>query len=144
MPRPHPLTIMATIAIYIYNSCRTCLINCMGSISCHITTLVIISLVDRHIHTHTYWQSAQDQFQETKHALAWGQHAPGLKMTITKLASQLQNRRFALMWLSIIVISCYKDDIVVITWDWGRAKVECNNNESVHIMEYNCLLSQIK
>ena len=28
----------------------------------------------------------------------------------------------------VLVISLYKDDIVVITEDRGRAEVECNNN----------------
>ena len=36
-----------------YSSCRTCLTNCMGSISCHIMPLVISSLGGRHAHTHT-------------------------------------------------------------------------------------------
>ena len=40
-----------------YNSCRTCLINHIGSISCHIIPLLINSLrgrdTHRHMHTHT-------------------------------------------------------------------------------------------
>ena len=38
----------------IANSCKTCLTNHMGSISYHITPLVINSLGGRHTHTHTH------------------------------------------------------------------------------------------
>ena len=36
-----------------YNSCRTCLTNRIGFISCHITSLVINSLRGRHTYTQT-------------------------------------------------------------------------------------------
>ena len=54
-----------------YNSCRTYLTNNMGSISCHITPLVINSLGSGHTQAHIQ-TSAQDQFQETR-------RLPGLK-----------------------------------------------------------------
>ena len=37
-----------------YSCCRTCLANRMGSISCHITPLVINSLGGGHTHTNTH------------------------------------------------------------------------------------------
>ena len=46
-----------TTIIAIYNSCRICLTNHIGSISRHITPLVINSLgadTQTHRHTHTY------------------------------------------------------------------------------------------
>ena len=46
----------------------------MESISCHITLLVIASLGGGHTHF------AENQFLETRHALAYGQWAPGLKV----------------------------------------------------------------
>ena len=57
-----------------YNDYRTCLTNPMGSISCHIMPLVINSLGGGHTQTHIQMSSAQEQFQETR-------HAPGLKVT---------------------------------------------------------------
>ena len=51
-----------------------------GSISRHITPLVINSLGGRHTHTQTHIQtSAQEQFQETRRVPACGRRAPGLK-----------------------------------------------------------------
>ena len=44
--------------------------------------------------------------------------------------------RLCILWqhcivLFVLVISCYKDDIVVITQDQGRAEVECNDNDII-------------
>ena len=33
----------------------------------------------------------------------------------------------------VLVISRYKDDIVVITWGLGRAEVECKNNDIIQV-----------
>ena len=33
----------------------------------------------------------------------------------------------------VLVISRYKDDVVVITRDQGRAEVECNNNDIIQV-----------
>ena len=33
----------------------------------------------------------------------------------------------------VLVISRYKDDIIVITRDLGRAEVECNNNDIIQV-----------
>jgi len=41
--------------------------------------LAINSLGGGDTHTHAYRHRGQKQFQETSHALAFGQHAPGLK-----------------------------------------------------------------
>ena len=42
---------------HVANSCRTYLTNCMGSISCHITPLIINSLGGGHTQTHTHTQT---------------------------------------------------------------------------------------
>ena len=52
----------------------------MGSISRHITPLVITSLGGGHTHTHTL--RGQDQSKETRRAPATGQRAPGLKAIV--------------------------------------------------------------
>ena len=44
--------------------------------------------------------------------------------------------RLCILWqhcifLFVLVTSCYKDDIVVITQDQGRAEVECNDNDII-------------
>jgi len=57
---------------------KTCLTNHKGSISHHITPLVINSLGGGHTHTHTHRYCGQKQFQETSHA-GFSRHAPGLK-----------------------------------------------------------------
>ena len=44
----------------------------------------------------------------------------------------------------VLVISRYKDDILVITRDRGRAEVKCNNNDIMNITGYNWLVSQNK
>ena len=56
----------------------------MGSISRHITPLVISSLGDGHTDTHTHIHTlrGQDQYLETRRMPAFGRHAPGLKMLI--------------------------------------------------------------
>ena len=46
--------------------------------------------------------------------------------------------------LHVLVISRYKDDIIVITQDRGGTEVKCNNNDIIQVREYNWLLSQIK
>jgi len=60
---------------------KNCLTNHKGSISHHITPLVINSLGGRHTntHTHIYSHHRQKLFQETSHTLVFGQHATGLK-----------------------------------------------------------------
>ena len=58
----------------------TCLTNHKGSISHHITPLVINSLGGGHTHTHAYRHRGQKQFQETSRAPAFGRRAPGLKI----------------------------------------------------------------
>jgi len=65
---------------------KTCLINHKGSISHHITPLVIKSLGGRDTHTHTqaYSHHGQKQFQETSGAPAFGRRAPGLKSKETR------------------------------------------------------------
>ena len=47
-----------------YNSCRTCLTNCMGSISCYITPLVINSLGGRDTYKHTYRHLHRNNFKK--------------------------------------------------------------------------------
>ena len=37
------------------------------------------------------------------------------------------------IYIYVLVISCYKDDIVVITRDRGGAEVECNNNDIIRV-----------
>ena len=44
----------------------------------------------------------------------------------------------------VLVISRYKDDILVITRDQGRAEVECSSNDIMNITGYNWLVSQTK
>ena len=44
----------------------------------------------------------------------------------------------------VLVISCYKDDIVITTQDQGRAEVKRSNNIIIQIMKYNWLLSHIR
>ena len=44
----------------------------------------------------------------------------------------------------VLVISCYKDNIIVITRDWGGAKVKFNNIDIIRVVEYNWFLPQIK
>ena len=51
----------------------------MGSISCHITLLVITSLKGGHTDKHINTFCRQDQFLETRCALATGRHVAGLK-----------------------------------------------------------------
>jgi len=91
LQRPHP----PTIGFAVYFNChvnewetpKTCLTNHKGSISHHITPLVINSLrgghTNTHTHTHTHTQAyrhcRQKQFQEASHMLTEGQHATGLK-----------------------------------------------------------------
>ena len=36
----------------------------------------------------------------------------------------------------VLVIIYYKDDIFVITQDWGGVEVECNNNYIIQVMGY--------
>ena len=43
----------------------------------HHATSLLLASVRTHTHKHTY--HGQDQFLETRHALAAGQHMPGLK-----------------------------------------------------------------
>ena len=58
----------------------------MGSISCHITPLVIVSLRGKHINTYC----GHDQFLETRHGLPI---APGLKTRIVLIIGS-QKRTF--------------------------------------------------
>ena len=37
------------------------------------------------------------------------------------------------MYVYVLVISCCKDDIIVITRDRGGAEVECNNNDIIRV-----------
>ena len=62
-----------------YNCHRTYLTNHMGSISHHITPLVINSLGGGHTHKHAYRRLQTKQFLETRHTPAAGQRVPGLK-----------------------------------------------------------------
>ena len=66
-----------------YKSHVTYLTNHMGSISHHMTPLVINSLGGGHTDTHT--RHGQDQFLETRRAPAYGRCAPGLKSLYVEL-----------------------------------------------------------
>ena len=46
--------------------------------------------------------------------------------------------------LNIHFISHYKNDVVVITQDRGRAEVKCNNNDIIRVTGYSWLLSHIR
>jgi len=61
---------------------KTCLTNHKGSISHHITPLVINSLGGGDTHTHAYSHHGQQQFQGTSHAPAKGRCALGLIIPI--------------------------------------------------------------
>ena len=52
----------------LYKSCKTCLTNHMGSISCHTMLLVINSLkgTHTHIHTHTHAHTHTDTHTDLK------------------------------------------------------------------------------
>ena len=39
----------------------------------------------------------------------------------------------SLVYIYVLVISRYKDDIAVITRDQGGAKVKCNNNDIIRV-----------
>ena len=62
----------------------------MGSISRHITPLVINSLGGGHTHTrkHTYRRSRTGSIQETRRAPAAGRRAPGLKKLLMFLQKE--------------------------------------------------------
>ena len=39
--------------------------------------------------------------------------------------------QYCIVLVFVLVISCYKDDIIVITPDQGRAEVGCNDNDII-------------
>ena len=57
--------------------CRTCLTNCVESISCHIMSLVVNSIKDGHTDTYTLHKILISKNQ----VRAFGQHTPSLITT---------------------------------------------------------------
>ena len=47
------------------------------------------------------------------------------------LATCMQRENYIFKNTYVLVISSYKDDIVVVTQDRGGAKVKCNNNDII-------------
>ena len=55
----------------------------------------------------------------------------------TELCMSLTDSEFIYQYPYVLVISHYKDDIIVITQEQGGAEVECNDNDVICVMKYN-------